>query len=79
MAAWLQDDIRGILAALAAAGESRGPDYRLALYHVALAFGVEEQPSTIDAEGYRRSGPEPWKSTARTASSIHELEAKRNE
>lgn len=44
---YYQNDIRRVLLALASAGRANGPDYRQALYDVALAFGVQLSEAAI--------------------------------
>jgi hypothetical protein len=43
---WFAEDVARILAALAAAGDERGPEYHVALRHVAIAFGLPVSQAT---------------------------------
>lgn len=60
---WFREDVLRILRALASAGLDHGPEYRQALYDVALAFGVEASlPPCPDLPIAHRVDPPVWQS-----------------
>lgn len=54
---WFPEDVKRILASLAASGAERGYEYLLALYHVALAFGLVEQERETEPPEWEEYDP----------------------